>query len=164
MLLRLIRGCRRGARRSGSASSSHHESGRQCHQIHRAGRGRSPCAAGSRGRPDVVLQSRCAITGIGNRAEKHRQIFEAFSQPMPRLPAASAHRLRTDDLQRLVAMMHGQLSVESAPGQGSIFQFTARFMPSMEAPPADSADTREPSPASAFWLSTTRGRKRGQAE
>ena len=95
------------------------------------------------GDADVVLQFQVRDTGIGIAPEKHRQIFEAFSQA----DASTTRRFGGTGLglticNRLVAMMHGQLSVESAPGQGSIFQFTARFMPSMDAPPADSADTR----------------------
>ncbi len=77
---------------------------------------------------DLCLHFEIRDTGIGIAREKQKIIFEAFSQ---------ADGSTTRDFggtglgltisSRLVKMMQGRIWVESEPGQGSCFHFTARF-------------------------------------
>ena len=70
-------------------------------------------------------------TGIGIPADKARMIFDAFSQA----DESTARRFGGTGLgltisARLTQMMGGTLEVETEPGKGSRFFFTARFDPS----------------------------------
>ncbi|MET0267032.1 MAG: response regulator [Duganella sp.] len=67
-------------------------------------------------------------TGIGISDEQQRRIFDGFSQA----EASTARRYGGSGLglaisQRLVAMMGGQLGVQSVLGQGSVFDFAITF-------------------------------------
>jgi two-component system sensor histidine kinase/response regulator len=67
-------------------------------------------------------------TGIGIAAEKQEMVFEAFTQAdgsMSRRYGGSGLGLTIST--RLVKMMKGRLWVESEPGRGSAFHFTARM-------------------------------------
>jgi PAS domain S-box-containing protein len=75
-----------------------------------------------------ALKFRVSDSGIGIPPEKINSIFSPFTQA----DSSTARRFGGTGLgltivARLVAMMQGEVEVESTPGQGSTFSFTARF-------------------------------------
>jgi two-component system, sensor histidine kinase and response regulator len=92
----------------------------------------------------VTLLFAVRDTGIGIPVEKQKLIFEAFSQA-----DASTSRifggtgLGLSIASRLVSMMNGRIWVESAPGHGSRFSFTAQLgVSSLHREPAGQLDAR----------------------
>jgi hypothetical protein len=91
------------------------------------------------GSQSVVLRTRVIDTGVGIASEDQARIFECFSQvddSLSRRHAGSG--LGLSIARQLARMMGGDISVASAPGQGSAFTFTASL--AVARPEADCQD------------------------
>ena len=77
---------------------------------------------------DILLHFMVLDSGIGIRGEEQQLIFQAFSQADGSLTRKfSGTGLGLTIAARLVSIMGGRIWVESEPGRGSTFHFTASF-------------------------------------
>lgn len=107
------------------------------------------------GREEVVLQFSVRDSGIGILKEKRESIFESFTQADSSTTREyGGTGLGLTICRRLVEMMGGKIWIESEPGKGSTFFFTARFgidrEPEGKEKPAVDKATEGPKPKEAL--------------
>jgi signal transduction histidine kinase/DNA-binding response OmpR family regulator/HPt (histidine-containing phosphotransfer) domain-containing protein len=99
----------------------------------------------------ALLEFRVKDTGIGVPLDRQDALFQSFSQ----VDASTARRYGGTGLglaicKRLAHLMGGNVGLESSPGQGSTFWFTAQLQ---------RADAQEPSATSSYYMASLNGQR-----
>jgi signal transduction histidine kinase/CheY-like chemotaxis protein len=94
---------------------------------------------------DICLHFSVRDTGIGIPADRQEAVFEAFTQADNSTTRKyGGTGLGLTITSRLVTLMGGRIWIESEPGEGSVFHFTAMFTPgrasTIEAAPLEPVD------------------------
>ncbi len=76
---------------------------------------------------DVVLRFEVRDTGVGIAPEEQARIFQPFTQTRAQRIGQGGSGLGLTIAANLVALMRGKIGVDSTPGEGSTFWFTAHF-------------------------------------
>ena len=84
---------------------------------------------------EIQLQFSVTDTGVGIAAEKQDAIYQAFVQAdTSRTRRFGGTGLGLAIASQLAALMHGRIMLDSKPGKGTTFTFTARLKPSAQSP------------------------------
>ncbi|MDP1524382.1 MAG: response regulator [Rhodocyclaceae bacterium] len=85
----------------------------------------------------IILRATVRDSGVGMTADQIDRVFQAFSQADSSITRKfGGTGLGLSISKRLVELMGGQIGVDSRPGEGTCFTFTARMSP-FEGSPAD---------------------------
>ncbi|GEM_PF-1515436 len=102
----------------------------------------------------VVLQFSVSDSGIGIPPDQQHLVFDAFRQADGSLARRySGTGLGLTISKSLVELMGGRIWIDSRPGSGTAFHFTARFAPAAGTTPAIPPEAAGPPPASSQPLS-----------
>ncbi len=113
-----------------------------------------PAHLDARDTEDILLRFDVRDTGVGIAPEEQQVIFQPFTQARTSHARYGGSGLGLAIASNLVALMHGDISLQSQLGHGSCFSFTAGFglWQPEHVQPSDASFTPNPSPASGLHI------------